>query len=643
MRRRSLALFGAGATASLATCALLTTSVVATSLAVLVSPLSPPAAAEELPTFDSCEQLRQWYVDAALPMVGAWGFGWPGAYIEGDVVTVAQRSAASPVAAGAAAVDQAGDQAVGSGETGTNVQEAGVDEPDIAKTNGRLVVQVRGGQLLITDVSGDSPRLLSRTDLPRLIAQPELLLVGDRVLVTGDESYRYGRGPIPVDASGDSVYPGRGIGETTRLVTFDISDPGHPVVTQQDRFDGHLVSAREYDGVVRAVISTGTPDLDFVHPNRRRTVKQAGRANRQIVRETTIDDWLPRVSDGTVAQPLVDCTDVRHPSKPSGFGTISVVTFDARTPTERDTTAVTAGGELVYSSTDRLYVATVRGWGSPVVLRNGGRGRQPAAPTTEVHAFAVDGPATEYVASGKVPGTVRDRWSLSEYDGHLRVATALGRDSWNPGENAVVVMAEDGNDLVETGRVASMGIREQIQSVRWLGPLAVVVTFRQTDPLYTVDLSDPTRPRVLGELKIPGFSSYLHPIGGDLLLGLGQDADPEGRTRGAQAAVFDIGDLADPRRLSTSGFNRATEMPVAWDSRAFTYLPDRRTALTPVQNWNTGRTRLAVLRVDEDGSLSRTVTAPVARWDATGVRTLPVGGDRIAVVAQGKVRMLSIG
>ncbi len=145
-----------------------------------------------------------------------------------------------------------------------------------------------------------------------------------------------------------------------------------------------------------------------------------------------------------------------------------------------------------------------------------------------------------------------------------------------------------------------------------------MVTFRQTDPLYTVDLSDPADPTVLGELKIRGFSSYLHPIGDDLLLGLGQDATRTGRTLGAQAAVFDIGDLTDPRRLGTADFNQRTELTVVWDSRAFTYLPEQRTALTPVQNWGTGRTRLAILRMNPDGTLTRTVTAQVAGWDASG-------------------------
>jgi hypothetical protein len=345
-----------------------------------------------------------------------------------------------------------------------------------------------------------------------------------------------------------------------------------------------------------------------------------------------------------VTSPLLECTDVRHPKGQFGSGTISVVTFDVGTPTDLSATAVTAGGELVYSSADRLYLATATSgsWFEPMPLPSVSRRSEPQPPSTQVHAFALDGTDTTYVASGEVPGRVKDRWSFSEYDGHLRVATALGDNLWNPTENAVVVLEERGDTLAQIGRVAGMGIREEIQSVRWFGDLAVVVTFRQVDPLYTIDLSDPTRPEVLGELKIPGFSAYLHPIGDDRLLGLGQDATMQGRTVGAQAAVFDIGDLDRPRRVSTAGFERNTELTATSDPRAFTYLPEQRTALTPVQNYLTGRTRLAIFTLAPDGAISRSTTGVIGGFDGSGVRALPLGDGQVALVAAGEVTKLSV-
>jgi hypothetical protein len=418
---------------------------------------------------------------------------------------------------------------------------------------------------------------------------------------------------------------------STRALVVDVSDPAAPRVVDDTSFDGSLVSARQYDDVVRLVVSTTSPRIDFVQPRRGRTRAEARAENRRLVRESTIDDWLPRVESDGSSSALVDCEDIAHPETSSGYGTVGVVAFDPAAPDARRTTGVTTSSDIVYSSTDRLYLATSSfGWWD---------GRRKEPPTTGVHAFALDGLDTAYVASGDVPGQVRDRWSMSEYDGRLRVATALGKNSWDPDENAVVVLEERASSLVEVGRVGRMGIREQIQSVRWFDEVAVVVTFRQVDPLYTLDLSDPSRPRVVGELKIPGFSSYLHPVGGGLLVGLGQDATLRGRTRGAQAAVFDLADLADPRRVATLAFGRSTEFAASWDPRAFTYLPDRRTVLASLSDWN-GRDRVVVLRVGEDGSLTRRESHEVPGWAPQRVRALPLPDGRIALVAGQTIELL---
>jgi hypothetical protein len=259
-----------------------------------------------------------------------------------------------------------------------------------------------------------------------------------------------------------------------------------------------------------------------------------------------------------------------------------------------------------------------------------------------VHAFRLDPGRTTYVGSGTVAGTVRDRWSLSEYDGHLRVATALG-DPWQPRENSVVVLEERQGRLVRTGRVDGLGKGEQIKAVRWLGGRAVVVTFRETDPLYTLDLTDPARPRVEGELKIPGYSAYLHPVGDDLLLGLGHHATRRGTDLGTQAATFDLRDRTDVRRIDTTGFGPGTELGIEWDPRAFTYLPDQRTFVTLVAGWGLRRERswFQAVRVADDGTLTRAGT-----WTANSdgeVRTLPLGQGRAALVDGDRVRVVELG
>jgi uncharacterized secreted protein with C-terminal beta-propeller domain len=247
-----------------------------------------------------------------------------------------------------------------------------------------------------------------------------------------------------------------------------------------------------------------------------------------------------------------------------------------------------------------------------------------------------------------VAGSVRDRWSLDEHDGLLRVAwtrtgTGMLRDA--NGEtrqatrNGITVLAERDGALVPIGSIDDLGIDENIQSVRWFDDFAVLVTFRQMDPLYTIDLTDPGRPREIGRLKIPGYSGYLHPIGGDLLLGLGVDATDEGRNLGAQAAVFDIRDLADPRRLSQQRFGLYSYLPTLDDPHGFTWLPDQHTGVTTVAGGDTGRTHLVALHVDPTGDLEAHELTTDVGWNA---RTLPLPDGRVAVVDDQDVRLLSV-
>ena len=324
------------------------------------------------------------------------------------------------------------------------------------------------------------------------------------------------------------------------------------------------------------------------------------------------------------------CDAVRHPtSEATALGSISIVTFDPAAQSESnvewESTSVTADGNLVYASADRLYVGhsdATQWWSSS---RSGS--------TTGIHAFDISDSRTTYVASGSVDGVVPDRWAFSEQDGLLRVAATNYRN-WNPDETHVVVLEEQGGDLLQVGDVGGIGENEEIQAVRWFGDIAIVVTFRQVDPLYTLDLSDPTAPRVLGELKIPGFSAYLHPLGGDVVLGVGQAGTEQGQLTGAAASTFDLSNLSKPDQLDTLAIGeRYSNSAVEDDSRAFTYLPDARVALVPV--WDRSGQSIVALTIDPEGGLSRLDTYSVERSGTT--RALTLGAQRVAIVADGDI------
>jgi hypothetical protein len=180
---------------------------------------------------------------------------------------------------------------------------------------------------------------------------------------------------------------------------------------------------------------------------------------------------------------------------------------------------------------------------------------------------------------------------MSEWGGYLRIATTTGT-SWSvadgrpqgaqPSSSAVYVLTTSGPVMRLVGQVGGLGAGERIYSVRFEGPAGYVVTFRQTDPLYTVDLRDPARPRVAGRLDLTGYSSYLHPASGTQLIGIGQRADAMGHIGGTQVSLFDVADPASPQRLATFALSGA-HSDAEFDPHAFLYWPASRLVVVPIQ------------------------------------------------------------
>ena len=604
----------------------------------------------------SCDDLLEWYVDNTRDQVTAWG--WGGGHVmyyardgrAGAAVEDLATNAVPPTAAGAMPEVQSRtlSKSQTSSETGTNVQEAGVDEPDVVKTNGEILVRLDGDDLTTYDVSGEAPTKISRFDLPgRTEQQPEFLLVGDRAVVL------------------TQVWKQEG--PRTIVHTVDLSDPSSPSLAGSSEYTSSLLSARQYGDTVRLVLGTGLPQLDFVTPEGKLTQREALRRNREVLAESTIGEWLPTVTDeseassadggeggDSKAKQLVDCADMSRPEDFTGAGSVSIVGYS---PTasgdggpERSATGVATSSQTVYSSTDRLYLAIGSGWGGEccvamdMPMPRGGIWPGGGDGTTQLHAFALDGDSAAYLGSGEVEGTVADRWAMDAVDGTLRVAVGPSSETGN--SNSVVTLAEEDGQLVELGRVDRLGINEQIMSVRWFDDLAILVTFRQIDPLYAIDLSDPAHPKKLGELKIPGYSDYLHPIGKDRIMGLGVDADLDGRTRGGQVAVFDLADPTAPKRLGQETYRRTTQLLAGQDPRQFTWLPKQQTALTVIAHYGRsgGATGwVSVLKVAADGSLTRHNLAGTDGYDdVAALRTVPLPDGRVALVTEDSARFLAL-
>ena len=579
------------------------------------SPLVPSPGTIELANAslvlaDDCDSLLESYVDRGLDLVTA--YGWGGGEIimfadQGGALTDAQRStsASAPLPSAVRSTNN---------ETGTNVQETGVDEPDVVKVAGDTLFRIQDNVLTTYDVTGDEPQQLSSLQLPDL-RDGEILVSGDRVIVLG----HLGRGYQSYESTG------------ARVVVIDASRAGTPQIVDQIDYTATISAARLHGDVVRVVLDTGLPELDFQQPYGKHTEKDAEEHNRELVRDTTLADWLP-TQDG---EPAVDCEDVALPAMDTQLGTTTVVTFEAAV-VEPVTTAVATSAVTSYFSTDRFYLAagaSPAGWWGDIgplidcIDRCAPSGYDGS---TELFAFALDGTDTTFVAAGSVEGQVRDRWSMDYSGGALRVALGATNETGN--FNSVVTMQETDATLTEIGRVDKLGVNEEIKSVRWFDTLAIVVTFRQTDPLYAIDLTDAGEPRLMGELKIPGFSEYLHPLGEMRLIGVGQDASSTGMTRGAQAALFDVTDLTQPRQLDVVKYPKHSMAGAGMDPRQFTWLPDRRTALTVVsQGWR-GRTGWVSVLSLAGGTLSNRMVEVEYGDEIAQIRLVPLADGRVVLV-----------
>jgi len=226
-----------------------------------------------------------------------------------------------------------------------------------------------------------------------------------------------------------------------------------------------------------------------------------------------------------------------------------------------------------------MYISTTR-WDDSV-FKDFVLTRQ-ESPYTDIHAFSFSADASEltYVASGRVIGTLLNSYSMSEYDGALRVATtSFDYDFGGGQDNGVHILKVDGSKLNEIGAVNGMGRGETIQGVRFDGPRGYVVTFRQVDPLYVLDLSDPTSPELVGELKVPGYSTYLKPIDGDRVITVGMSGTETGQITGAQVAVFDVSDPSNPLQVATAEIAQWSE--ATSDPHAFLWWPETGQIVVP--------------------------------------------------------------
>ena len=467
--------------------------------------------------------------------------------------------------------------------SGTNNQEQGVDEADFVKTDGYNIYFLNGKNLVIFGVPEFGElTLLSTTAIQ---GNPTaMMLDGERLVVISHVSTWSidSNDPLADELGWEDVEGHWRTSSLTKFTVLDITNRSTPATEKELYLEGDYMTAREVNGTIRTVthawmnipglqswlnLPAGYWGLDYEDPLRleirEKIAYQTILDNQQALSELTLVDILPKVyerSNGVLVTHTLDddaCADFAAPSDGLNRGFNSIFTFDINDENfgfQAD--HIIGNYPTVYASEDSL-VLTENAWDWWWFW-----GNDNMQEATNIHTFDISNPGdTVYTGSGRVNGTILNQFSLSEHEGIVRVAVTSGQwarwwmENPEPMSSSVVTFSHGviGNQshmaLIEVGRVDNIAPEERIWSARFDGDRCYLVTFRQTDPLWVIDLSDETNPVILGELEIPGVSTYIHPLSRDHLLtiGMGPGIDGLGLDwSNTRLSLFNISDPTTP-------------------------------------------------------------------------------------------------
>ena len=537
--------------------------------------------------------------------------------------------------------------------TQTNTQEAGVDEGDIVKVDSNGLIYTLGfGQLSIA-------RGFPPLDMKLLSVLYQKNFNADELYI--DEPSKtvilIGYGDVQ-RVLGAALMPQRLSGAVIQFI--DVSDPKYPVIRHEYRLDGYRVASRKVGQTVHLVtrfrietppILTGDATFNSLlteyyslgndTQDAARKTDLATQIEQMITAAVTsvdIGELLPwlyhQVGTSDAYSELFQCQDVFLPEVTLNPGLLAISSFSADGATQ-SSVGVMNNAWLTYATQDSLYVAQTSGgwwWWTDRQQRD----------QTVVYKFAISGSTPVYRAFGSVAGTVGDRYQFSEWNGYLRLVTTerwYDQDSQRMrSENTLRVLAENTTtrSMTVVGETEPFADDESIFAVRMLGDRGYVVTYRVVDPLFTFDLSDPRRPYKVGELEIPGFSTYMHPLDDGYLLTIGRGSN----IGQIQLQVFDVTDLANPQRLfqynvtlSQNGYDWS---PALYDPHAFTYFAAGHLLAIPLSYYDSARgdyiSTITSFRIDPAQGI--TELGSVRHDDLAYAAVCPQFGDTTAPIYQ---------
>lgn len=531
----------------------------------------------------------------------------------------------------------------------TNLQESGVDEADVVKFDGRYVYAVTP---LASDASrGEAFRKVRIAQLGETgsMVQPrgEIRVSGDTKVTTNASLYVHANRLVTLSSpyAYTSIYWGfqSAPGSTTTVEVFDLFDPGMPASKWRATLSGQLVSSRRI-GNQLYVVTRFTPDIPGYVSFPYTDAQRAG--NRALFDATPTEKLLPAVAEnGAAARPLMPVSAIYLPPlatrKPVADLTVLAV-IDLANPGITQSLAILGRTDTMYVSPSNLYLASSR---YEVQDRIGiVPPPQPALYVTDVHQISLGGGGIRIAASGTVEGTVGGAdmapFRFSENGGRLRIVTSTGTGMWGQGNSNRLTILEP--STVSPGMLKTVSWlpnarhpepigkpNEFLHSTRFVGDRLYAVTFKKVDPLYVIDVRDPTDPRILGALEIPGFSDYLHPLDNGLILGFGKDTKPSDTSagdggrfawyQGLHLTLFDVSNPSAPRQVQRVLMGkRGSDSPLLYTHHAFSALQRADGAL------------LVGIPAQINDGPTQPMDWATAPWDHTGLLRFEIRGSSAA-------------
>ncbi len=415
----------------------------------------------------------------------------------------------------------------------TNIQVEGVDEADLVKTDGEFIYfSSEQAVLIVRAFPPDAAEIVSRLELNEEVC--DIFISGDKLVV---------------------FHTSNGADQSTTIKVFDISDRSEPSLDRTISVDGYYFNSRMIDDHVYAIIRERAY-LDH---------------NEEVA--------LPIIrTDGGAEE--IEASMIYHPnSTDDEHAFTNVIAVNVQDPEEPPSheTYLLGSACSIYVSLDHIYIA------SPRWMEDNGEYTE----GTTVHEVRIDEGEITYMTDGSVPGHVLNQFSMDEYDGNLRIATTIGRVSRISSDTVSNVYVL-GPEMNVVGSVEGLAPGEEIYSARFMGSRCYLVTFKKVDPLFVIDLGDPNNPKVLGKLKIPGYSDYLHPYDATHLIGIGKETieAEEGDFawyQGVKISLFDVSNVSNPREMAKYEIgDRGTDSLALRDHKAFLFDRDRNLLVMPV-------------------------------------------------------------